>query len=179
MLLATLERRSGLTEYELLKELAGVEPFFASPGDNLALFRQHFLLFHCLYRLQAELQQAESASLNLSPLSITLRPYQPGEGRQLSHPDPLRSYYLDISHLYATSPADVEDLLGQFWSRLAERDTRSEALKILGLCDPIDDESIKQRYRRLVMAHHPDRGGDVARLQLINAAMADLGASSR
>ncbi|NNG14653.1 MAG: DnaJ domain-containing protein, partial [Gammaproteobacteria bacterium] len=39
------------------------------------------------------------------------------------------------------------------------------------LDDPVSDADIKQQYRRLAMQHHPDRGGDDATLQKINAAM--------
>jgi len=37
-----------------------------------------------------------------------------------------------------------------------------------------DDDAILRQYRRLAMRHHPDRGGERARLQAINAAMAIL-----
>lgn len=38
----------------------------------------------------------------------------------------------------------------------------------------MDDLTIKRHYRRLAMRHHPDRGGDKAQLQIINAAMEAL-----
>jgi curved DNA-binding protein CbpA len=38
----------------------------------------------------------------------------------------------------------------------------------------VDDATIKRRYRRLAMRHHPDRGGDGVRLREINAALATL-----
>jgi hypothetical protein len=107
-------------------------------------------------------------------LQIVLRPYQPGTDSQLSLPDSLRAYYLDLTHLYQTGTAEVETLLNAFWQRLTRNDQREEALQVLGLADPVDDASIRRRYRELVMQHHPDRGGETARLQLLNAAAATL-----
>ena len=103
-----------------------------------------------------------------------LCPYQPGTEAQLSLPNPLRRYYLDLSHLYQTGSAEVESLLNAFWQRMAQTDQREEALQVLGLAAPVDDASIRRRYRELVMRHHPDRGGETARLQLLNAAVATL-----
>ncbi|GAO35480.1 hypothetical protein SCT_0867 [Sulfuricella sp. T08] len=41
---------------------------------------------------------------------------------------------------------------------------------MLRLADPVDDPEIKRRYRELAMEHHPDRGGEMEKLQAINAA---------
>jgi hypothetical protein len=162
-------------EYELLQELAASLPFFVLRGlDTLALFQRHFLLYHCLYRLQQALWESASGHLQISALAIRLSPYQTQPSTQLAEPDPLRTYYLDLSQLDKTLQSEVDEMLASFWQRLARRDTRAEALTILGLSDPIDDKTIQQRYRQLVMSHHPDRGGDTATLQLLNAAMADL-----
>jgi hypothetical protein len=162
-------------EYDLLQELAVSLPFFVLSGlDTLALFQRHFLLYHCLYRLQQALWESASGHLQISALAIRLHPYQSQPSTQMAEPDPLRTYYLDLSQLDKTLQSEVNELLASFWQRLARRDTRAEALTILGLSDPIDDKIIQQRYRQLVMSHHPDRGGDTATLQLLNAAMADL-----
>ena len=175
--LLTILRGAGaaLSEYALLQALAKPLPYFAISGlDTLALFQRHFLLYHCLYRLQQALWASSDGHLEISALAIRLSPYAPQPGGQLAEPDPLRTYYLDLGQLDRTRPAELDAMLANFWQRLARRDTRDEALKILGLADPIDDKRIQQRYRQLVMSHHPDRGGDTATLQLLNAAMADL-----
>ena len=65
-------------------------------------------------------------------------------------------------------------MLASFWNKVNHYDNREAALAELGLKDPIDDESIKQEYRRLAMQHHPDRGGDTDKLQKINDALALL-----
>jgi len=164
-----------LSEYELLRRLSGSHPFFRISGlDSLALFQRHFLLFHGLYRLQQDLWRHQLGCLTISALSIQLLPYQPGQSDQITPEDPLRDYYLDIAHLKTTQQAQLDEMLGHFWARLARKDHRSEALAILGLSDPVADSVIKQRYRELVMTHHPDRGGDTARIQILNAAMSDL-----
>lgn len=88
--------------------------------------------------------------------------------------DLLRTYYLDLEQLKNTCQQDVEALIHNFWNHMARCDNRAEARKIIGLQDPVDDQTIRKRYRQLVMTHHPGRGGDKLTIQLINAAMADL-----
>jgi DnaJ-domain-containing protein 1 len=46
----------------------------------------------------------------------------------------------------------------------------SRALTVLGLPADATAAQIKQRYRNLALQHHPDRGGDEARMSEINAA---------
>jgi DnaJ-class molecular chaperone len=77
------------------------------------------------------------------------------------------------------SATEVVELLRQFHAASRRKDQRRAALAELGLQDPVDDATIKHRYRRLAMRHHPDRGGDGARLREINAAWALLETGSR
>lgn len=165
----------GLSEYELLNTLR--EQFAAFQTDRtdpVILFRQHFILFHSLYLLRQELLDRQQAELYISPLQIILRPYRATIAAQLALPDPLCSYYLDLNQLHATGAEEVAALLNAFWVNMGRADRRRDALRVLGLSDPVDDATIRRRYRELVMAHHPDRGGETTRLQLINAAVADL-----
>lgn len=167
----------GLSEYELLCALGGgTSPEFGEPpfADSLALFNVHFLLFHTLYRLRRQLLSECDGHLEISPLKIVLRPYSPGAANQLAETDPLSEYYLDLDNLKQTSRQDIDSMLGRFWTRLRAGDQRQEALQVLELNDPVDYDTIKRQYRRLVMNHHPDRGGDKQRLQAINTAMAIL-----
>lgn len=169
------EHPEGLSEYELLQRL---EPEPQGNGrdfsDHLALFQTHFLLFHVLYRLRDALHADGRHGLNIDCLNIRLTPYVPAEPGLPSVSDPLRAYYLELDNLYQTGKGDVEELLASFWRRYAARDERARALAVLDLTDPVDAATIKQRFRELVMRHHPDRGGDKDRLQSINAAMAIL-----
>ena len=83
-------------------------------------------------------------------------------------------YYLDLTNLEKTDAREVDQLLTKFWQRFIAMDERQQALEKLGLSDPIEYSRIKSRYRRLVMEHHPDRGGDHESLQLVNEAMRTL-----
>lgn len=167
----------GLSEYELIGVLQGDErPFFDTGifDDSVSLFRAHFLLFHALYRLREDLVRTQDADLHIESLRIQLLPYSERDRGALSEPDPLRAYYLDPAHLENTSRDDIEAMLGRFWSRLYADDHRSEALRVLELEEPVDYDTIRARYRELVMRHHPDRGGDTETLKRINEAMSVL-----
>ena len=59
-------------------------------------------------------------------------------------------------------------MLASFWNIYNKFENREEALAELGLKDPVDDKVIKKEYRRLIMQHHPDRGGDTEKLQKLN-----------
>ena len=48
--------------------------------------------------------------------------------------------------------------------------SRAQALKILGLVEPVTDEQIKEAHRRLILANHPDRGGSTFLATQINKA---------
>lgn len=170
-------RPQGLSEYELIGTLqAGARPLFDEHvfQDSFSLFRAHFLLFHVLYRMRERLLVERRADLHVEPLRIQMAPYVARERGQLSEPDPLRAYYLDLDQLQNTGRDDIESMLGRFWSRMYADDHRADALRTLALQDPVDYETIRNRYRQLVMCHHPDRGGETARLQELNEAMAIL-----
>ncbi|VAW99109.1 hypothetical protein MNBD_GAMMA21-2865 [hydrothermal vent metagenome] len=165
---------SGLSEYEFLAALGQNLSYFArcSP-DSLILFQRHFLLFHCLYRLQHDYYESKTGILQISALHIRLWPYQTVSD-DIQPLDSVREYYLDISSLDSTDAAQVDDLLGKFWLALARHDSRHDALALLELADPVDDQSIRKRYRERVMLHHPDRGGDQETIKQLNLALAKL-----
>ena len=163
----------GLSEHDLIRKLAHDDPAFG-PGayaDELSLFQCHFILFHHLYRLRDDLWNKRQGDLAIHCLKIVLRPCPDETDRLPTIPDPLRAYYLDLTHLEKTGKQEVLELPGTFWLRFARHDRRAEALAALGLVDPVDDATIKRRYRELAMEHHPDRGGEMEKLQTINAAM--------
>lgn len=167
----------GLSEYELFNILAksGKNDFDRSAWQSEhALFCQHFLLFHALYSLRDLLHKQQQGCLEISALRICLSEWQSSEQTLPSDADPLRDFYLDITQLEKISADDVQQMLGDFWLRFHNNECRREALTVLGLNDPVNDDDIKQRYRRLAMQHHPDRGGDDSTLQDINAAMSIL-----
>ena len=176
-LLATLhDHPEGIGEYALLQHLRGQGCNALPTGalsDSLTLFRCHFLLFNALYRLRDQLLHAQSGWLEIHALRIRLLPYHAGTAALCEH-DPLRAYYLDLSHVQHTGAAEVDALLHSFWRRLQGGEERQAALQLLELSDedePLSAQRIKQLYRQLVSRHHPDRGGSTARLQAINQAM--------
>lgn len=170
-----LQHPSGISEYELLATLEAQQRVSAVYDSDLGMFQCHFLLFHALYLLREKLlQDDECVDVEIHCLNIRLVPML-GSGITLpARHDPLRDYYLDLTNLKTTTAAEVAGLLNRFWQRYAVADNRHEALASLGLSEPTTLDEIKQQYRRLVMEHHPDRGGDKARLQQINRAMRQL-----
>lgn len=164
-----------ISEYSLMEALAEQNQLQMPEehGDLLGLFRAHFLLFHSLYRLRDELWRDQQGYLDIGPLSITLLPYNAADAG-LMQPDPLRSYYLDLTELDQTDDLRVAEMIAGFWNRLANPAQRQQALAELGLQDPVDDYIIRQRYRQLAMQHHPDRGGDTSRFQSLGEAMSQL-----
>lgn len=168
------ENPAGLGEYELLKALQqrACEGFpRVSLTDNMALFKMHFRLYHALYRLRERLAETRHGHLSINALEIRLRPYTASTAQTLDEPDPLRDYYLNAANLDAMSEAELQGMLGRFWSRLGAADGKQQALDTLGLREPTDYAQIKRRYRQLAMRHHPDRGGDTAELQRVHQAM--------
>ena len=182
-LLAVLRAHpAGISEYELIRALeCSGEPGFNAEclRDNLSLFQTHFFLFHSLYQLHEQLWNNAEAHLEIGPLCIRLLPITDSTSTAISGHDTLRDYYLDINNLTDTDANDVELLLGKFWQRFVRNDDRQNALNELELNDPVDWATIKTQHRRLVMQHHPDRGGDEQRLQAINAAMDVLARDAR
>lgn len=165
----------GLSEHELMSALANDDPPLLSNAfaDLLSTFRAHCLLFNALYRLRDALWEQREAHLDINPLKLRLLPYCEGRAG-LAEADRLRDYYLDLERLEDIDEAEVARLLATFYAKLKGGPQRAEALAELGLEDPVEDDVIKQAYRRLAQRHHPDRGGDTRRLQQLNAAMATL-----
>ncbi len=167
------QQRAGISEYDLLKHLQR-QGFFVFTGSGAMspyeIFQAHFLLYHALYRLRDRMLDTQQAWLEIDVLKIRLLPYRQGSEAMVSA-DKLRDYYLDLGNMRDTSEDQVYELLASFWNRLGRNEKRHDALAVLGLQDPVDDQTIKQTYRRLVMQHHPDRGGDKVRLQAINSAL--------
>ncbi|RFA31475.1 hypothetical protein CAI21_00080 [Alkalilimnicola ehrlichii] len=166
----------GISEFELIRSLEDVEAIGIEQNslrDPLSLFRTHFILFHYLYRLRERLRR-EGQDLDIHCLRIALKPYRTAEAGALDAYDSLAAYYLDLANLESVDAEDVEALLAAFWRRFRGRDQRAQALAVLGLQDPVAAAEIKQQYRRLVMRHHPDRGGEKETLQALNEAMAVL-----
>ena len=163
----------GLKEYELirlLRERGFFEFLPAPPAAPRYLFRAHFILFHALYQLRDRLLREHLGDLQIEALCILRIDYRENQ-QALTQADTLRAYYLDWSNLEETTENDIVEMIASFWNRLGSCARREQALAELGLTDPVDNDTIKQAWRRLAMVNHPDRGGDTGRLQTINAAV--------
>ena len=172
---ATLQQYpEGISEFELLAALEAQQQVAAVYASDFNMFQCHFMLFHALYRLRDELRQTGTEDVEIHCLKIALVPMLTFGSMAIDRHDPLRDYYLDLTHLKLTTEADVQNLLGRFWQRFAATDVHLQALAVLGLSEPVTYDEVKAQYRRLVMQHHPDRGGDKVQLQQINHAMAQL-----
>lgn len=165
----------GLSEYDLIEELKAQDyfEFLSSPALPEELFQAHFLLFHALYLLQTQLLAQQSAVLEIHTLKIAMLPYAQAE-QALQQDDQLMAYYLDLANLENTSEDDVYQLLASFWNKMNSFENRDAALAELGLKDPVADKEIKQEYRRLIMLHHPDRGGSTEKIQKLNDVIKSL-----
>jgi len=168
----------GMKEYDLLMLLRKQQsiPPPAIYFDNLALFEQHFLLFHALYKLNDQLCLEQGGHLTIEALNIQWSAHHPQPAPQLAlyHADPLRNYYLDIKNLENTSSSDVDALLASFWIRMSDDSDKFSALALFELTEPCDLKTVKKRYRQLLARHHPDKGGSLDTAQALNDAMAVL-----
>jgi hypothetical protein len=74
------------------------------------------------------------------------------------------------------SAFDHVDVTGEAWQRAAEPppNTALAAFHDLHLLPSAPPEIVTIVYRELAKLHHPDRGGDIVRMQRINAAFDSL-----
>lgn len=175
----------GITEFALFAALArrGFAAFEREVfADNLRMFRSHFVLFHVLYAMRDRLVLQRQGHLRIEATCIQLtgweadaEPYASASARagakSLAEHDALSDYYLDPSHLESTTEDELGAMLGAFWHQFHEGAHQRGALRIFGLDGSATWDQIKARHRVLVFEHHPDRGGDNARLAEVNAAM--------
>lgn len=173
MIASYLDDHPGCSEHDLINWLRSPEQGFFNAdalSDSLLLFRTHFLVMHCLYRLRNQWLESNTCWLEISPLSITKQPLVTGTDNQaLAETDALAAYYLNLDEL-ATSRDAVDALLQDFWERLLLPRDRMEDLAVLGLDNNASADIVRLTYRRLANEHHPDKGGDAERFRQINAA---------
>ncbi|MGM0508032.1 MAG: DNA-J related domain-containing protein [Fusobacteriota bacterium] len=168
------KNKAGLTEHNLILKLQK-KSFLpkTSHSDSLSIFQVHFILFNTLYKLREKLLKAKKGILDIHTLEIKLKDFKKGN-KGISEYDPLAEYYLDISNLENTTKKDVEDLLDSFWKKYLAKDYKVDALKVLDLKEPVDYKTIKSKYKKLASKYHPDVGGDIKKIQILNQAMETL-----
>jgi hypothetical protein len=133
------------------------------------MFQHHFMLRHCLYRLQHEYAQQNKFQLEIGLIRLIKRPAQAGNKGLVNH-DPLRDYYLDLLNINKESQASINGLLESFWSQLTHHIAAPEAHRILGLTGEESRQEKQHKYRQLAQQHHPDKGGDAENFDKIQQA---------
>ncbi|RUO26111.1 molecular chaperone DnaJ [Aliidiomarina minuta] len=181
ILLAQVEPMS---EFELIRILQN-EPYELlserALRGSLSLFQTHFLVFHCLYLLRDQWREEGLCELRIEPLAIACEKQGANNsaetGRTLSNRDPLRDYYLDLTHLESTTTAKVDALLNGFWRELdmsgqaVTADERSQAMMIMQLeTMPETQSQLKRQFRQQVHVKHPDKGGSAEAMQSLQQA---------
>lgn len=140
----------------------------------LSRFRTHFLLFHALYQLRALLFAEQSGILEIAPLMIQIHPWSGSNSQNIDLHDALEAYYLNWENLMSTNEDDVGNLLAGFWKRMIAPNEVQNALLVMNLKPQAGWTEMKQQYRQLCMAHHPDRGGNTADYQALQSAYQTL-----
>jgi len=160
------EHREGLSEYEILKQAQKESAFPTLKGENnVLMFREHFLLMHCLYKLQQQLSREKKYWLHINPVKTILQKTNKTHGNksevsESSSHEALKKYYLDWAHFESTKKDDVDKLFDDFWRDYARHLSGDEAFSILDLDINANQKEITTRYRVLAAKHHPDKGGD-------------------
>jgi hypothetical protein len=172
---------TGISELELIKALQA-EPWALIGSVNYhepdQLYPVHFLLFHVLYRLRDQLAPG-GESLLISPLRLAIATQQTIAGNGLpDEQDKLRAFYLDLSQ-YHLPEATIHQMMDDFWRghcrARPDLTAVSDAAATLGFTVlPEHFPPIKQRFRKLVMQAHPDRGGNTEAVQKLNEAFSVL-----
>ena len=170
------EHPQGVREHDFLLHLDEQGVFQAldtEVSSSLLLFQKHFLLFHVLYSINQQRVADKQGALQISPLLIKQLDYVEAD-TQIGELESLSAYYLELENLASATEDNVSDLLDVFWVKYLKNEKRANALKVLGLNDPVTDKKIVQRYRKLASVHHPDKGGEKDKIQEINEAYAAL-----
>ncbi len=145
-----------LQAIELLQQLD------EDPNQNL--FKRNFVLMNSLYTLQSELIK-DDIYLHINSMDI----YLADKGKAPELNTPLRSYYLDWQN-FQTDNEEIEALLDSFWQRYAQcihhpQRTLSKS-DLDNLCvqwqltQPLEEKTIRRRWRQLAIQHHPDKGSN-------------------
>ena len=193
----TVRAGEDVLETELLRAFFPDEDPFLD-GVGLNLFHKHFLLYRRLWLFDDEARNSTGHRLWIRGIRSTwLQPAPPNHcgwlnpetGHYCLHParglcelhkasvpavNSMKSYYLDWKNLEGMTEEGLKDLVEGFFRWMGTRGDVNEALKTLGLPPHADRRTIKARWRRLSLDHHPDRGGDPALYQELSAAWAVL-----
>jgi len=156
--------------------------------DTLALYQNHFLLFHFLYTLQNQLFE-QSKYLYIHFMRTIIVDY-PSEGNcrffeesicqfcgascQNNHPYcdfhaqkqgdmelellSIKHFYLDRNNYYKLNAETADAFISGTWELLRHYDEYINSFKILDLPETSDIQLIKKKFRTLARQYHPDHG---------------------
>lgn len=174
--------RDGMSEFDIITLLKN-EPYCLlsanALSDSLLLFQTHFVLFHALYQLRNKWRSQAIGELEISATNIQLHAvdHKGDTHSSIDTKDPLADYYLDWQNLANTDEAGVEEMLSNFWLKMAGYDAfqsidekaviAAKTTLELPLNSNISLEQLKQQYRKMQHYHHPDKGGNVEHSQQI------------
>lgn len=165
--------RTHIKEHECILWVRDVLDYPWADEALLALFQQHFIVRHCVYRLQKVFAVEHRINITTNVVGFDLSPSIPVEQKlpdtDISYTE-LRSYYSDLSNLYSANSDTVADTLASFWKRYNALEDSTSALAELGLSCDAGWHEIQQKYRELAQRHHPDRGGDSKKFVSIREA---------
>jgi hypothetical protein len=165
-----LTHSDGLSEFELFNLLKS-PPYELFPTealrDPLSLFQSHFILFNALYQLRDTWLRNKTGLLQIHFSCIRCTPWEAGQNAVITQ-DKLRAYYLDLTNLSDTDQTQVEALLDSFWLAFSGMPNQvkdhnmplQQALDLFNLTTPFSSLQLKQRYRKMLHKHHPDKGGN-------------------
>lgn len=169
--------RSHIQEHQCILWMRDTLDYPWAKEALLALFQQHFLVRHCIYRLQTVFFSEYRIIIATGIMGFDITPSISSEkkmpGLDITHAE-LRSYYSDLSNLYVANSDTVADTLASFWKKYHAHDDSASALAVLGLTKEADWLDIQNKYRELAQCHHPDRGGDSKRFISIREAYLSL-----
>ena len=166
-------RQTALGIHHLLQEIKSIAPLPDFDDDEqLALFKLNWLMMNALYQLQQALL-GDGYYLQISTLEIMLSPlnkHGPQAQQQTLQHQPLRDYYLDWKNFSNTTIDEVQSMLEGVWQEYLNPGQQLAAYKTLGLEGGESWAQVKKAYRKLVVVHHPDKGGQASRFMEVRQA---------
>lgn len=145
----------------------------AETSSDLYLFKKNFVVMNALYQIKMQSEQ-EGFQLIISSLKIGFinqeliqnKSLNSLEDIDISADKSLAEYYLNWNNYDLADDQSVENLLNSFWNHYAKYNNlhktdkkRLDAFSILGVESSASWKHIQQAYRKLITAHHPDKGG--------------------
>ncbi len=162
------------SEFQLVQSLqSATSQLLATEAlaDNVKMFQTHFLVQHCLYRLQAEFLAESGRYLDISALSVQLQPSS-DNSLQTERDIKLSVYYGDWQNFSEATEQDIEALLDSFWQRMSRltapaQELVEQSLAVLDLGPGAGWEVVKSKYKKALHQVHPDKGGCSEQTQAI------------